>query len=94
VKGNIRVYIIRTQILTIKNKVYNRVTSAHQYIMGVRTSILILRILRPLGTRRSIRKGEKMIQTVLQEEIGGKGVCITKSQPAMACESPVYSIRK
>ncbi|KAI8560605.1 hypothetical protein RHMOL_Rhmol04G0270900 [Rhododendron molle] len=74
VEENIRVYLTRTQILTIKNKEYNRVTSAHQYIMGVKTFILFRRKVRPLGTQRSIMKGEKMIWAVLQEEIGGKEI--------------------
>ncbi|XP_058212894.1 uncharacterized protein LOC131324794 isoform X1 [Rhododendron vialii] len=90
VEENIRMYLTRTQILTIKNKEYNRVTSAHQYIMGVKTSILIRRKLSPLGTQRSIMKGEKMIWALLQEEIGGKGLYITKSQPPLACEFTLH----
>ncbi|KAF7145011.1 hypothetical protein RHSIM_Rhsim04G0163100 [Rhododendron simsii] len=38
----------------------------------------------------SIMKGEKMIRALLQEEIGGKGLYITKSQPPLACEFTLH----
>ncbi|KAA8516361.1 hypothetical protein F0562_016654 [Nyssa sinensis] len=64
-----------------------------QYIMVVRTSILVLRIPRALGTLLLIKMGEKMIPAVLQGEIGGKGLSIIKTSPPMACEFPIYSYR-
>ncbi|KAH7844260.1 hypothetical protein Vadar_026201 [Vaccinium darrowii] len=62
---NIRVYLM-TQILTIKNREYNRITLAHQY--GGQDVYS-----HPQNTQFNKEgKGEKMIQAVLQEEIGGK----------------------
>ncbi|GFY83692.1 E3 ubiquitin-protein ligase RLIM-like protein [Actinidia rufa] len=93
VKVKIRAYQIGIRVIFIRNKQYNLVISAHRYIMGVKTSILILKITKALNPLRSIKMVEKMIQEVLQEEIGGKGPYITKSSPLMACKSPIYLLR-
>ncbi|XP_057498577.1 uncharacterized protein LOC130783071 [Actinidia eriantha] len=93
VKVKIRAQRTRTSAIFIRNKKCNRVTSARRYIMAVKTSILILRKPRTLGTQRLITTGEKMIRAVLQEEIGGKGLCITKELTTCDVNFPYTYLR-
>nr|TKS13436.1 hypothetical protein D5086_0000057490 [Populus alba] len=63
----------------------SKMNEVHQSIMGVKISIIILRLPIPQArTRCSKRMDLKMTQAVLQEEIGGRGASITKFSRAMA----------
>ncbi|PON59941.1 hypothetical protein PanWU01x14_156600 [Parasponia andersonii] len=72
-----RAYQIGTPVPFIRIKEYNHVISVHQSIMVVKTSTLIHRAHRALLSRKM--EVVKMIQVVLQGEIGGKGLFTIRS---------------
>lgn len=70
------------RVPTIRSREYcNHVISVRPSTMVAQTFVLTQKVLKALPTRKM---GEKMIQGVLQEEIGGKDLSIIKSSVAEA----------
>lgn len=81
---------VRTPACFIRSRNPNQVLCVHQYTMGAKTSILILKITRASAqlTKRIL---ERMSKEVCPEETGGKGLSITKSSPLKACIFHIYN---